>query len=98
MLRRRRSSRRVPIRRLLRASDGTLTEVDGGAVVTLGELRDGLQAGRYFRVTRAGTDVDCTNEVLAELIREAVPDVDSSVLAIQNPLLRLLGGDFDARS
>jgi len=97
MLRRRPSARSGVKRHLVRWPDGMLTAADDGAVVTIDELRDGLQAGRYFRAARSASGDDCTSEVLAEVIRSAVPDVDTSMLALQDPLLRLLG-EADGRS
>lgn len=73
-----------------------MTGVEDGTAVTIEELREDLQSGRYFRATRVDTGVDCTNEVLAELIRSAVPEGDPTTLQLSNPLLRLMGED-DAR-
>ena len=96
MLRRRPAPRRAPARAIDRAADGALSDPETGPV-TLDDLRADLQAGRYFRARRSDTGADCTNEVLAELIQQSVPEVDALVSATNNPLLRLLGG-LDARS
>ena len=86
MLRRRPAPRRAPTRHLHRVADGALTADETGAVVTLAELRADLQAGRYFRAVRSDTGLDSTNEVLAEVIRHVVPDVEGPTILAQNPL------------
>ena len=97
MLRRRPSVRQDQKRLVRRGADGSLFDVEGGTPVTVEDLRAGLKAGRYFRATEADTGVDCTNEVLAEVIKSSVPEIEASMTALYHPLLRLLG-DHDARS
>lgn len=91
MLRRHPGPRRAPDRLIHRAADGALSDVETGTAISLDELRDELQEGRYFRATRSDNGVECTNEVLAELIRNSLPAVESSLDALPHPLLRLLG-------
>lgn len=92
MLRRRPAPRQLPTRVVRRAPDGSLSDVGTGSTVTIAELRDDLQAGRYFQAVRSDTGLSCTNEVLAELIQSAVPDDASASVLADHPLLRLLGG------
>jgi hypothetical protein len=102
MLRRRPGGRRVPPRTVLRTADGALCDAATGETVTLADLRNDMQAGRYFRATRDDTGTDCTNEILSELIRDAVPDIPPVGVTQANPILRLLGAELfggdDARS
>ena len=59
------------MRALRREADGLLYDVDEHRRVTIAELREDVQEGRRFRATRHDTGVDCTYEVLAELVGSA---------------------------
>ena len=97
MLRRRPGVRQVEKRLVRRAADGSLSDLKDGRPITVDDLRGDVKLGRYFRATDAETGSDCTNEVLAEVIKTAVPAIEASLLTLYQPLLRLLGEDDDAR-
>ncbi|WP_119726748.1 hypothetical protein [Thermomonospora amylolytica] len=64
-----RGSRPRRPRRLRRETDGRLFDLDRRRFVDPAELGDDVRAGRPFRAHRQGTGEECTNEVLAEVLR-----------------------------
>ncbi|MGI5170596.1 hypothetical protein ACQEU3_40230 [Spirillospora sp. CA-253888] len=52
---------------------GDLYDLDERRPVGLAELGEEVRAGRRFTVRREGTDTDCTNEVLLEVVRAVLP-------------------------
>lgn len=69
-------ARRVPgqsIRLLRRDADGSLYDVKAHRFVSMEELRDDLRSGHRFRAHRYDTGIDCTYEVLIEVLTTALP-------------------------
>jgi hypothetical protein len=58
----------LPRRQLRREADGSLYDIDEGRRVGTDELRDDVRGGRNFRVYRGRDRVDCTHEVLGEVL------------------------------
>jgi hypothetical protein len=78
---------------LLRDPDGRLSDEDTGRTVTPGELLDGLRSDQRFRVRLRTTGVDCTSEVLLELLVLALPGFGGAdPAAPAEPLRALLFG------
>ena len=64
----------MPPRVLRREADGLLYDVADHRRITIAELREDVQEGRRFRATRHD-GVDCTYEVLAEVVSSAGAEV-----------------------
>ncbi|GAA3446890.1 hypothetical protein Pve01_46460 [Planomonospora venezuelensis] len=60
-------------RRLRLRNDGELYDLDERRAVDLEELCDDVRSGRRFRAYRQHTGAECTNEVLVEILRMALP-------------------------
>jgi len=67
-----------PPRKLRRERDGSLFDVESEQSVSLSELAEDVKDGRRFRVSRAVSGSACTNEVLVEILRAALPDVSAA--------------------
>jgi hypothetical protein len=57
-----------PPRRLRRDGDGALYDLDERRTVSLAELAEEVQAGRRFRAHRHGSERDCTQQVLLQVL------------------------------
>jgi PHB/PHA accumulation regulator DNA-binding domain len=62
-----------PPRRLRRDDDGSLYELDERRHITVRELADDVRGGRRFRVHQHGSERDCTQQVLLEVLATAAP-------------------------
>ena len=84
----------LPRRELRRESDGSLYDIDERRRVPLAELRDEVRVGRRFRAFRHDTASDCTNEVLVELLENALPVAGRGELGAVTGLLRVVTGEI----
>ena len=62
-----------PPRSLRRAGDGALYDLDERRTITLAELAEEVRVGRRFRASREGSERDCTQQVLLEVLGAAGP-------------------------
>jgi hypothetical protein len=85
-------------RLLSREVDGSLHDLDTRDVVTTVDLIDDLRAGKRFRVNRHDTGLDCTAEVLAEVLAQVVFGGDGTRrTGLLEPLLGMVRGDSRPR-
>jgi hypothetical protein len=89
----RRPPRRSPLpkRRLRREGDGSLYDLDEHRRIEPAELADDVRAGRYFRVARASSGEDCTQEVLSQVILQAAPGSRTGGAGLGSMLTSMLG-------
>jgi len=82
----------VYCRTLCRRSDGSLYDLDENRRIEVDELREEVRAGRRFRTHQQETGLDCTNQVLVEILISALPG--SGFSARTQPATSLLDALF----
>ncbi len=95
-----RVSRRGPLRQLIRQSDGTLYDMTEERQIPPSELLDYLADGGFFKARRHDNGVDCTIQVLYEVLVEGiaqglVPGVPGGTRLGEGSPLELLRQIFD---
>ena len=62
-----------PPRSLRRESDGTLYDLDERRTISIAELAEDVRAGRRFKARQDGSDRDCTQQVLLQVLGAVGP-------------------------
>lgn len=70
-----------PPRSLRRDGDGALYDLDERRAITVGELAEDVRVGRRFRCTQQGSERECTQQVLLEVLGSSGPVQPASLAA-----------------